>query len=132
MIDQTSELREVRKFGMVTSSVVVVVFGLIPLYLGNAIHSWPWFAALFLLSSCLIFPHHMRWLYRLWMVLGALLGAVNGRIVMALAYFLMIVPIGVLVKLLSRDLLQTRFDREASTYRVAMTARPSKHMERPF
>lgn len=49
-------------------------------------------------------------------VVGAPIGFVVSRVVMAVVYFLVLMPIGLVFRLIGRDALTRRFDRAASTY----------------
>ncbi len=60
----------------------------------------------------LTIPH--RWWFRPGLALGGLIAP----LVMALIYFLMIAPIGLVMRLLGKDSLNRRLSKEASTYWV--------------
>ena len=51
-----------------------------------------------------------------WFKLGMLLGAVIAPLVMALVYFSTVVPLGVIMRLMGKDLLRQKMDSDASTY----------------
>ena len=61
-------------------------------------------------------PQYLSVPNKLWTKLGFLLGAVVTPIVMALVYYSTVVPIGMFMKLLGKDLLNKKIDSSAKTY----------------
>ena len=52
----------------------------------------------------------------LWFKFGILLGSLVSPIVMAIVYFLVVTPTGILMRFLGKDLLKMRKTKSASTY----------------
>ena len=73
---------------------------------------------LLLFVSGLVVPALLAPLNRAWTKLGLVLFKVVNPIVLGLIYLTTIVPIGVLMRLLGRDLLSLKFDRQATSYWV--------------
>jgi hypothetical protein len=63
-------------------------------------------------------PARLAPLNRAWTKLGLLLFKVVNPLVLGLIYLTTIVPIGLLMRLLGRDLLSLKFDRQAPSYWV--------------
>lgn len=79
---------------------------------------WPWFIAgsgLFLILG-LFFPYLLKSFYRVWMVFAHLLGWIMTRVIVTLTFFLIFTPVGIILRMLGKDLLNKRIDRSASTY----------------
>jgi hypothetical protein len=71
-------------------------------------------------------------LHRAWMAVGHVLGIVNSKIVLGALFFLVIVPLGALLRLAGRSPI-ARNDKGAASYRVAPDRGDDpKAMERPF
>ena len=69
-------------------------------------------------------PRAIRWLF-LGLSLAAFpIGMVIGFVLLALTYYVVVTPIGLVFRLLGRDLLDRAIDREASSYWIARPARP--------
>jgi hypothetical protein len=51
---------------------------------------------------------------------------------MGIMYFLLIVPIGLLLKLLGKDPLADMSSANTDSYRIVTKPRDKKHLERPF
>ena len=64
----------------------------------------------------LLRPRWMRWVWLAWMWAAWPIGWVVSHLLMAVIYFLVITPIGLAMRLLGRDPLERRFDRQAETY----------------
>jgi hypothetical protein len=72
-------------------------------------------AAVFLVAA-LLRPKLLQWPNWAWSKLGLLLGAIVTPIVMALLFFLVITPIGLLMRLTGKDPLRLRGPRRADSY----------------
>ncbi len=66
----------------------------------------------------IIRPQSLSLLNRLWTQLGLLLAKIVNPIVMGLMYFILFVPIGLVMKIFGRDLLRQKPDAQQSTYWV--------------
>jgi len=53
---------------------------------------------------------------RLWFKFGILLGSVIAPVVMTLVYFATVLPIGLIMRLLGKDLLKQKLDKNAKSY----------------
>lgn len=66
--------------------------------------------------AALVYPKALHPLNRAWAALGYLLGKVMNPIVMAVIFFVVIVPMGILMRLLGKDPLSLRLNHEARSY----------------
>jgi Saxitoxin biosynthesis operon protein SxtJ len=104
-----------RSFGF----VMTVAFSAVSLL--NAWHSgrqWPWtggLAALFLAAG-LLRPSVLNPLKQLWLKFGLLLHGVVNPIVMALLFYGTVLPTGLLMRMLGRDLLQLKRQPGAESF----------------
>ena len=73
---------------------------------------------LLLVAFGLAAPARLAPLNRAWTRLGLILFKVVNPVVLGLIYLTTIVPIGLLMRLLGRDLLNLKFDRQAASYWV--------------
>jgi hypothetical protein len=88
----------------------------------------------FLLLSGVLWPRRLRTLERVWRGAGEALGWFNGRLVLALAFLLVVAPVGLVLRLLGRDLLGRRPNPERASYLESRRARefPPSSFERGF
>ena len=102
-----------RSFGI----LFCIVFALIaawPVIQDGQVRIWPIpisfiFLVLGLLNSKLLTPLNLAWIK-----FGELLGRIVAPIVMAIVYFLIITPIGLFMRLIGKDLLNTKFSKDNS------------------
>ena len=107
--------REVRKFGFLFAAIGAVITAFF-LWKGNP--GWPWVAGvavLFLLGGALA-PSALRPVYRLWMRFAFILAWINTRVLLTLFFFLVVTPVGVMMRLFGRDVLERRIDRTRGSY----------------
>ena len=121
-----------REFALVTSGVVVGLFGLLLPWLFNlGWPSWPWILAAVLSTLGFITPMALQPVYKLWMRFGLILSKITTPIIMGLVFFLVITPTGLIRRLLASDPLARKF-HDGESYRVPSEKIPAKNLERPF
>ncbi len=104
-----------RSFGLVMAAALAAVTSL------NAWHAgrlWPWtggLAALFLVAG-LLRPAALHPLNLLWLKFGLLLHRVVSPIVMALLFYGTVLPTGLVMRMLGKDLLRQRRQPDADSY----------------
>ena len=102
-----------RSFGLLFF-IVFALIALWPLMSGGQLRIWPVpisliFLVLGLLNSKLLSP-----LNSIWVKLGELLGRIIAPIVMAIIYFTILTPIGLLMRIIGKDLLNIKFSKNES------------------
>ena len=55
-------------------------------------------------------------LNKLWFKFGMILGAIVTPIVMGLIFFLVVTPIGLIMRIMGKDLLNIKYDKKKNTY----------------
>jgi hypothetical protein len=117
--------REIRLWAMVMAGALTVV-GLVQLLVWDhrtaATVLWIIAAAFFLPG--LMVPAALKPLYGLWMKFAMVLAWVNTRIILSLTYFLVFTPIGLILKLLGKDLIKEKWDPKATTYWIERERTP--------
>ncbi len=122
-----------REFGLVTGGIVAVLFGLFfPWLLESQFPAWPWVIAGVLSVWGLVEPMSLQPIYRLWMKFGLLLSRITTPIILGIVFYLLIFPMGFVMRTFSRDPMTRQFDDAAKTYRVISHKVPKENMERPF
>jgi hypothetical protein len=138
MRSETDELSRpdragLRRFGLVTGLALLLLFGLLlPWLLKRPYPKWPWAPGALLVVSALIAPNALRVIHEPWMRLALLVNRLTTPILAGAVFFLVISPIGWIMRATGNDPMARRFDRDARSYRVpSRVSRPSS-MERPF
>ncbi|MES0327637.1 MAG: SxtJ family membrane protein [Gammaproteobacteria bacterium] len=122
-----------RQFGLVTGSIIVVLFGLLLPWLFDLTYPlWPWYVACALGFWALLAPGTMGGLYRGWMRFGLLLNKITTPVIIGLVYFLAITPTALAMKIFGRDPMHRKLDEKLETYRVPSHVNDKSKMEKPF
>ena len=106
-----------KSFGFVFS-VVFLIVALYPLTNSESLRIWAliisiiFFLLAFLAPNILVLPN------KLWFKFGLLLGSIVAPIVMAFVYFVTVLPTGLIMRLLGKDLLKQKLDKNAKSYWV--------------
>ena len=104
-----------RSFGIIFFFVFLVV-AFWPLINEEQVRIWSLvvsiiFLILGLMNSKMLYP-----LNKLWFKFGILLGNVISPIVMGIVFFLVVTPIGFIMKILGKDLLRKKIDKSKNSY----------------
>ncbi len=102
-----------RSFGIVFF-VVFLIIALWPLMNGESIRYWSAITAAIFLILGLLKSKFLTPLNKLWMKFGELLGKIIAPLVMGIIYFLIVTPIGLFMRLLRKDLLKLKFNKNKS------------------
>jgi hypothetical protein len=125
--------RELRDFGLIVGAVCAALFGiLLPFLKHRAFPVWPWIVALALVVPALAFPSGLRGPHFVWMKFGSALGWINQRIVLTMIFYIILMPIGLMMRAFGRDPMARGFEGNRESYRVASRASPPRSMTRPF
>ena len=113
-----------RSFGIVFF-VVFLLIGLYPLINADGIRIWSIIISLVFLILGLTNSKILNPLNKLWFKFGILLGKIISPLVMGIIFFLVVTPIGILMKLLNKDLLNLKFNNK-ETYWIEKIGPKSK------
>ncbi len=119
------EVSSNRSFGLVFF-VVFLIIGLWPLLDGGQFKIWSLFFSLFFLVLGLLNSKLLTPLNLLWTKFGILLGNVFAPIVMSFIFFLVVTPIGLLMRIMGRDLLRTKYNKSGKSYWIKREKRITK------
>lgn len=104
-----------RSFGLVFASVFLVV-AVYPLLRGGSVRLWSLALSALFLVLALAVPRVLSPLNRGWMRFGLLLHRFVSPVVLGIMFFLVVTPMGLVMRAIGKDMLRLRFDRRASTY----------------
>jgi len=104
-----------RSFGIVFSIVFLIV-ALYPLTSFQDFYLWALIVSVIFLLLAFVAPKTLATPNKLWFKFGILLGSIIAPIVMALVYFLTVLPTGLVMRLLGKDLLRQKLDKNAKSY----------------
>ena len=110
-----SEINPEKSFGVVFS-IVFLIIALYPITNSEDIHLWAIIISAVFLLLAFVAPQVLALPNKLWFKFGMLLGSIIAPVVMALVYFITVVPTGLIMRLLGKDLLKQKLDKNAKSY----------------
>jgi len=122
-------------FGLMLGTILIALFGFILPW------SWGWDSCpnyLWIMTGALVLmwaltaPDSMRGLYHGWMRIALVIGNVINRIILAIVYFVVITPMGLIMRMMDKDPMHRKLDTSMVSYRVISKVRDRDHMERPY
>ena len=100
-----------KSFGIVFF-IVFFLFGIWPALKGNDIRYWSISLSLIFLILGILNSKFLSPLNRLWFKFGIILGNFIAPIIMGLIFFLVVTPIGLIMKLLGKDLINLKKNKD--------------------
>ena len=113
-----------RSFGIVFF-VVFLIIATYPLIKGDELRLWSLIISIVFLFLGLVNSKILNPLNKLWFKFGIFLGKIISPLVMGIIFFLVVTPIGLLMRLLNKDLLNLNFNNNTS-YWIEKTEPESK------
>jgi hypothetical protein len=123
-----------RKFGLTTGAIVVGLFAFFFPWIFDmaAMPVWPWVVAGLLWVPALFIPSVLRPVYSIWMKIGHGIGWINTRIILGVLFYMLVLPMGLIMRLFGKDPMARKVDNSASSYRVKSVEVPKDRLEKPF
>jgi len=112
--------RALRSFGCVVGSACIVV--------GAALGWWqlslwmgivPSSVGVVLILLGLAIPQFLRQVHYVWMAAAIVMGYIMTRVLLTVVFYLLLTPLGLLMRLFGSDPMRRKIDRTASTYWIA-------------
>lgn len=123
-----SSKKSLRSFGLVLGGVVTLVAGWLIWRSGSLEWSMDGrlrpsvllgIVGIGVLAISVVLPQSLRPLYYVWMAIAFILGAVMTRVILTIVFVLLIIPTGLIMKILGRDALNRRIDASKSSYWIS-------------
>jgi len=102
-----------RSFGIVFFFLFLII-SLYPLTNGTEIRKWPLIISLIFLILGLINSQILNPLNKLWFKFGIFLGKIISPLIMGIIFFLVVTPIGLLMRMLGKDILSLKYNNNQS------------------
>ena len=113
-----------RSFGVVFF-VFFLIISLFPLLNDDDIRYWSLISSIIFLVSGLLNSNLLTPLNNFWFKVGILLGKVISPFIMGVIFFIIVTPIGIIMKILKKDLLNLKFNNK-KTYWIKKNGPKSK------
>ena len=125
-------IRDLRRFGLVMSGAFAVIGGLAA-WRGRPAAPALFALAIAFLVLALAWPRLLAPIERGWMKLAEAIGSVMTVVILTLAFILVFTPMGLVLRLLGKDLLGLKPDRKLQTYWTPVEADgPATRPDKPF
>lgn len=125
-------VKELRRFG-ITLAIAFGVFGGIFLWRGRLLGPYFLLASGFFFVIGLLFPIILWPIEWAWMKIGHALGFVMTRVLLAATFYVAIAPVGILLKLLNKDLLKLKPDKKAASFWIEVDSTgPTSRADKPY
>ena len=129
---QSTSKKELRSFGLVVGSVFTAIVIWPLLMRGEALRLWAIGLGGVLILLGGMSPGILAPVHNVWMRVGHALGWVNTRILLSLVFYGLVTPMGILFRLMGKDVMRQTFARDRPTYRVLRRPRLQGHMKYQF
>ena len=113
-----------RSFGIVFF-IFFLILALYPLFNNEDLKLWSLIISIIFLILGLLNSKVLTPLNRIWFKFGIILGKIVSPFVMGIIYFLIVTPIGLIMRLFRKDLLNLKYDNK-NTYWIEKTGPKSK------
>ena len=113
-----------RSFGIVFF-VVFLVIAFYPLAHGGEIRIWSMIISIIFLILGLLNSKILAPLNKIWFKFGIILGKIVSPLIMGIIFFLVVTPIGLIMRLLGKDLLNLKYN-QGKTYWIEKKGPKSK------
>ena len=113
-----------RSFGIVFF-IVFLLIAIYPLINSQGLRVWSLIIAIIFLFLGLINSKVLTPLNKLWFKFGILLGRIVSPVIMGVIFFLVVTPIALIMRIIGKDLLNLKFNKEKS-YWIEKTGPKSK------
>jgi hypothetical protein len=124
--------KELRQFGLLVGGVFAVI-GLWPVvFRGESPRLWAMILGSLLIVLGAVVPQSLKQVHHGWMKVGHVLGSINTRIILGIIYYLLITPMGIVMRLMGKDSMHRALAKETTTYRVVRAPRSPQHMRNQF
>lgn len=117
-----------RSFGLLVGGACLLL-GLVPAIGHGGVRLWMVVLGGVLLMLAAALPRSLREIKRAWLFFGFLIGLVVSPIVLAIVFYGVITPLGLLMRLFGRDALRLRSNPALATYWRERTEPPSSMTE---
>mgnify|MGYP001023485822 FL=1 len=104
-----------RSFGILFF-IVFSIISIWPILSGNELRLWSFIVAIIFLIMGITKSRFLTPFNIAWIKFGELLGVIISPLIMGLVYFLVVLPIGILMRVLGKDLLSLKFNKNIETY----------------
>ena len=120
--DLKTDTVNLRKFGLLVGGVAVLI-GLVLLLRHKTNYPFFFWPGAALIAFGAVWPRVLKYPYIAWMTMAFALGFVMSQVILTLIFFLLVTPISLLARLVGKDFLNRKLDRQATTHWIPREAK---------
>lgn len=134
MVDHVKDvtIAELRNFGLIVGGIFLAIAFWPAVVRAEEFRLWALITAIVLVVPALTFPGSLRSIHKTWMRIGAALGWINTRIILGITYYVVLTPMGLIMRLFGWDAMRRALRSSEPTYRITRVERPRTHMLRQY
>ena len=125
-------LKDLKQFGLIVGGVFSVIGWWPVVFRSESPRLWATVLGSVLIVLGTIVPQSLKQVHQGWMKIGHVLGSINTKIILGIIYFLLITPMGIVMRLMGKDPMHRAVRERVDSYRVVRAARPRHHMRNQF
>jgi len=110
--------------------VVPSVIGTYLLWLKGASSGYVWISVGVVLSLCRFVPPLFKLVYRFWIGFSIVIGYFISRVLLSLVFFLVIMPTGLIMRLVGKDPMDRKLEPNAASYWIKKEEQTDYSLER--
>lgn len=108
-------VKEYKKFGITMGIVFFLISGFLYWKEYSSLKYFVIIGFIFLIAA-FTYPKMLKYLFNVWMTFAAIMGYIMSRVILSIIFFLMFTPVGLITRLLRKDLLKEKWDKKAKSY----------------
>ena len=130
-MDKKSD-RDLKNFGLIWA-VIFLIIAFLPFFKAHEIRFWALYTSLSFIAISLIYPNFYQqiYFYQGWIKFGNLIGKINSKIIILILFYVIFMPIGIILKILRKDLLRKKIDKLSTSYFIDRELQP-QNMKNQF
>ena len=113
--DIKSGKKELREFGL-TIGIILVILGALALWRGKPVSAYFLIGGAAFITLGLLLPRPLKPLQKAWMGFSVVIGFFVSRIILFVLFYAVLTPIGLIARLVGKDVLDQRLDRKSASY----------------
>ena len=115
--------KDLKTFALIWSFIFLIV-GLWPLLNDVNVRVWGMLISLIFATIAFTKPLILSSFYKIWVKFGEVIGGVISKVIMIILFYGMFTPIAFVLKLLGKDLLNKKIDKNVSSYWIDRETQP--------
>lgn len=123
--------KDLRNFALIWTFIFTVI-SVFPLIKGEGeLRLWAIIVAAAFLIIGLFIPNILKYFYIYWVKFGEIMGNIVSKVILTLLFFIVFFPVGLVFRLMGKDLLSKKLDKNTNSYWINREIQPGS-MENQF